>query len=65
MPYEIGKPVFDKILSAPRPDFEKMKAEAEEVERELHRAKMEKKPVKHENKLQSNQFLCDRLGVVA
>lgn len=43
MPYEIGKPIFDKILSTPRPDFEKMKAEAEEVERELRRVKMEKK----------------------
>ena len=43
MPYERGKPIFDKILSTPRPDFEKMKAEAEEVERELRRVKMEKK----------------------
>lgn len=41
MPYEIGKPIFDKILSTPRPDFEKMKAEAEEVEREWRRIRME------------------------
>lgn len=41
MPYEIGKPIFDKILSTPRPDFEKMKAEAEEIEREWRRIRME------------------------
>ena len=41
MPYEIGQPIFDKRLSTPRPDFEKMKAEAEEVEREWRRIRME------------------------
>ena len=41
MPYEIGKPIFDKILSTPRPDFEKMKAEAEEIERKWRRIRME------------------------
>lgn len=41
MPYEIGKPIIDKMLSTPRPDFERMKAEAEEFERELRESRLE------------------------
>ena len=41
MPYEIGKPIIDKMLSTPRPDFERMKAEAEEFERELRKSRLE------------------------
>ena len=55
MPYEIGKPIFDKMLSAPRPDFERMKVEAKEAEQELRRVKIEK-VCEQTAKLQSNRL---------